>query len=71
MATSPMGPGRPDVLRSMNDKTALSLLIANGPMTRSQLRSATKLSGPTTSQMVRRLCAAGLVDEAGHVPASS
>jgi len=55
----------------MNDRTALSLLIANGPMTRSQLRLATNLSGPTTSEMVRRLRAAGLVDEAGHVPASS
>ena len=55
----------------MNDRTALGLLIANGPMTRSQLRLATNLSGPTTSEMVRRLSAAGLVDEAGHVPASS
>jgi len=55
----------------MNDRTALSLLIANGPMTRSQLRRATNLSGPTTSQLVFRLRAAGLVDEAGHVPASS
>lgn len=70
MASTPTGPGRPGLLRSMNDRAALALLIANGPMTRVQLGEATGLSGPTASQLVARLAQAGLVDEAGRVTRS-
>lgn len=66
MAMLPAGPGRPGVLRSMNDRAALGLLLANGPMTRAQISQATGLSGPTTAQLVVRLRAAGVIDQAGQ-----
>jgi len=45
MAAMPARPGRPDVLRSMNDNAALNLLISSGPLTRAQIGRATGLSG--------------------------
>jgi len=67
MAAMPAVPGRPDVLRSMNDHAALSLLIADGPLTRAQIGRSTGLSGPTVSQVIGRLLATGSIAEAGHV----
>jgi len=57
-------------MRSMNERAALRLLIADGPMTRVRLGEAAGLSGPTTSQLVKRLSEAGLVVEAGHTTGS-
>lgn len=66
MAVTPKQSGNPGLMRSMNERAALRLLIADGPMTRMRLAEAAGLSGPTTSQLVKRLVEAGLVAEAGH-----
>jgi len=70
MMSSPIQPGRPGFLRSMNQRAALTALIAQGPMTRNQIGDVTGLSGPTTSQLVERLTGDGLICEAGHTAGS-
>ncbi|MEU7169002.1 ROK family transcriptional regulator [Streptomyces morookaense] len=64
MATTP---GTPRVLRAMNDRAALDLLIAHGRLTRTRLGELTGLSKPTASQLLARLEAAGLVRTTGSV----
>ncbi|MER0247287.1 ROK family protein [Streptomyces sp. HSW2009] len=49
----------------MNDRAALDLLVAHGPLTRTQLGELTGLSKPTASQLLARLAAAGLVRATG------
>ncbi|MFE6894956.1 ROK family protein [Streptomyces sp. NPDC057694] len=58
-------PGTPSVLRAMNDRSALDLLVAHGPLTRTRIGELTGLSKPTTSQILGRLEAAGLVRTTG------
>jgi predicted NBD/HSP70 family sugar kinase len=58
-------PGTPRLLREINDRSALDLLIRHGSLTRTQLVAATGLSKPTASQLLARLQAAGLVALAG------
>ncbi|MEU5026381.1 ROK family transcriptional regulator [Streptomyces milbemycinicus] len=60
-------PGTPRVLRAMNDRAALELLVAHGPLTRTRLGELTGLSKPTASQLLARLEAAGLVRTTGNV----
>jgi len=60
-------PGTPGLLRAMNDRTALALLIDRGPLTRSQIGELTGLSKPTASQVVTRLERADLIAPVGHV----
>ena len=50
----------------MNDRSALELLLAEGPLTRSQLGERTGLSKVTASQMLARLEERGLVAVAGQ-----
>ncbi|MGW1194243.1 ROK family transcriptional regulator [Streptomyces sp. NPDC002536] len=64
MATTP---GTPRVLRAMNDRAALDLLITHGRLTRTRLGELTGLSKPTASQLLARLEAAGLVRTTGSV----
>ncbi|MET7637852.1 ROK family transcriptional regulator [Streptomyces sp. NPDC005438] len=59
MSGSP--PGTPRVLRAMNDRTALQLLLEQGPLSRARIGRLTGLSKPTASQLLARLEAAGLV----------
>ncbi|MFG3258051.1 ROK family transcriptional regulator [Streptomyces sp. NPDC048172] len=54
-------PGTPRVLRAMNDRAALDLLLAHGPLSRGRIGKLTGLSKPTASQLLARLEAAGLV----------
>ena len=54
-------PGTPSLLRAMNDKAALEVLLERGPLTRSQLASITGISKPTASQLLFRLQESGLV----------
>ncbi|PJE94203.1 sugar kinase [Streptomyces carminius] len=54
-------PGTPRVLRAMNDRAALELLLTHGPLSRSRIGRLTGLSKPTASQLLARLQAAGLV----------
>ncbi|MGW4384699.1 ROK family transcriptional regulator [Kitasatospora sp. NPDC004531] len=57
--------GTPSLLRAINDRAALELLLANGPLSRTQIGSLTGLSKPTASQLLARLEAAGLVVPVG------
>jgi predicted NBD/HSP70 family sugar kinase len=61
MAGSAGTPGTPRVLRAMNDRAALELLLAHGPLSRTRIGKLTGLSKPTASQLLARLEAAGLV----------
>lgn len=56
-----MTPGTPRVLRAMNDRAALDLLLSEGPLSRGRIGKLTGLSKPTASQLLARLEAAGLV----------
>lgn len=60
-------PGTPRVLRAMNDRAALDLLLSHGPLTRTRLGELTGLSKPTASQLLGRLESAGLVRTTGNV----
>ncbi|MEU3615773.1 ROK family transcriptional regulator [Streptomyces sp. NPDC006872] len=61
MAGTAGTPGTPRVLRAMNDRAALDLLLAHGPLSRTRIGKLTGLSKPTASQLLARLEAAGLV----------
>jgi predicted NBD/HSP70 family sugar kinase len=58
-------PGTPSLLRAINDRAALELLLEQGPLSRSQLGGLTGLSKPTASQLLARLESAGLVVPVG------
>lgn len=61
MAGSAGTPGTPRVLRAMNDRAALDLLLEHGTLSRTRIGNLTGLSKPTASQLLARLEAAGLV----------
>ncbi|MFF2651605.1 ROK family transcriptional regulator [Streptomyces sp. NPDC058045] len=63
--TSAGTPGTPRVLRAMNDRAALDLLVLHGPLTRARIGELTGLSKPTASQLLARLQDAGLVRATG------
>ncbi|MGW2488778.1 ROK family protein [Streptomyces sp. NPDC001606] len=65
MAGTAGTPGTPRVLRAMNDRAALDLLLAQGPLSRTRIGKLTGLSKPTASQLLARLEAAGLVRVTG------
>ncbi|OKI25922.1 MULTISPECIES: ROK family transcriptional regulator [Streptomyces] len=58
-------PGTPSLLRAMNDRAALELLLAHGPLSRTRIGHLTGLSKPTASQLLARLEDAGLVVATG------
>ncbi|MEU3604181.1 ROK family transcriptional regulator [Streptomyces sp. NPDC035033] len=58
-------PGTPRVLRAMNDRAALDLLLEHGTLSRTRIGKLTGLSKPTASQLLARLEAAGLVRVTG------
>jgi predicted NBD/HSP70 family sugar kinase len=59
-------PGTPRLLRELNDRAALELLLTEGPLTRAQLGEHTGLSKVTASQLLTRLQERGLVRVAGE-----
>ena len=59
-------PGTPRLLRELNDRAALELLLAGGPMTRAQIGERTGLSKVTASQLLARLEERGLVETVGE-----
>ena len=59
-------PGTPSLLREVNDRAALGLLLGEGPLTRAQLSERTGLSKVTASQVLARLEERGLVMIAGE-----
>ncbi|MFB7979238.1 ROK family transcriptional regulator [Streptomyces vinaceus] len=58
-------PGVPRVLRTLNDRAALEILLERGPLSRAQISRLSGLSKPTASQMLARLEESGLVVAAG------
>ena len=61
-----MNPGTPSLLRGINDRAALDLLLEHGPLSRTQLGELTGLSKPTAAQLLTRLATAGLVITSGN-----
>ena len=59
-------PGTPSLLRELNDRAALDLLLAGEPLTRAQISERTGVSKVTVSQMLARLEERGLVTVAGE-----
>jgi predicted ArsR family transcriptional regulator len=59
-------PGTPSLLREINDRAALELLLAEGPLTRAQVGEGTGLSKVTASQTLTRLEERGLVAVTGQ-----
>jgi predicted NBD/HSP70 family sugar kinase len=59
-------PGTPSLLRELNDRAALDLLLPGEPLTRAQIGEHTGLSKVTVSQMLSRLEERGLVVAVGQ-----
>src|SRR5258706_8805136 len=59
-------PGTPRLLRALNDRAALELLLSRGPLTRAQLGELPGLSKVPASQLVERLEERGLVARVGE-----
>ncbi|PJI93222.1 ROK family transcriptional regulator [Luteimicrobium subarcticum] len=60
-------PGTPGLLRSINDRAALGLLLDSGPLTRVRISELTGVSRPTASQVVARLELSGLIETVGDL----
>jgi predicted NBD/HSP70 family sugar kinase len=60
-------PGTPSLLRELNDRAALRLLLDGKSLTRSQLSEMTGVSKVTVAQMLARLEDRGLVTAAGEL----
>ncbi len=58
-------PARPALLRTLNDRTVVELLLAHGPMTRADIATLSGLSKPTAGEALTRLLAEGVVGHAG------
>lgn len=58
--------GQPALVRRINDRRALDLLLAHGPLSRTELRARTGLSQPTVLDLIKRLLETGAVIDAGH-----
>lgn len=61
-------PGTPRLLRQLNDRAALELLLSLGPLTRAELGQHTGLSKVTSGQLLARLQRRGLVRVSGERP---
>src|SRR3954471_24478566 len=59
-------PGRPRLLRAINERAVLEHLRAAGPASRPELAAATGVSKPTVGQALANLERAGLVRAAGR-----
>jgi predicted NBD/HSP70 family sugar kinase len=59
-------PGTPSLLRELNDRAALDLLLPGIPLTRTQISERTRVSKVTVAQMLARLEERGLVTVAGQ-----
>ena len=59
-------PGTPSLLRELNDRAALDLLLPGVPLTRTQISEQTRVSKVTVAQMLARLEERGLVTVVGQ-----
>jgi len=68
-ATTPAkpSPATPSTARAINDRAALHLFAARGPLTALTLAEATGLAKPTIAELLARLQERGLVEPAGEV----
>lgn len=60
-----MRAGSPRMLREINDRAAIEVLLREGPLTRAELELAIGLSKPATAQLLTRLEQDNLVTKAG------
>ncbi len=60
-----MRAGSPRMLREINDRAAIEVLLREGPLTRAELELAIGLSKPATAQLITRLEQDNLVIKAG------
>lgn len=60
-------PGTPSLLRELNDRSALEVLLSGGPLTRAQVGEYTGLSKVTAAQLLARLEQRGIVAVAGEL----
>ena len=60
-----MRAGSPRMLREINDRAAIEVLLREGPLTRAELELAIGLSKPATAQLITRLEQDNLVVKAG------
>lgn len=58
-------PAQPGLLRSLNNRVVLELLIEHGTLSRGDVHTLTGLSKPTASQLLQRLEESGLVLRSG------
>src|SRR5215472_4491757 len=63
---APARPGTPSLLRELNDRAALELLLDGKTLTRAQLSELTGVSKVTVAQMLARLEERGLVTAVGQ-----
>ncbi|MEV8635129.1 ROK family transcriptional regulator [Streptosporangium sp. NPDC051023] len=66
-----MSSGSPRVLRTLNERATLELLLRSGPLTRGELESLTGLSKASAAEVLRRLESARLVKKGGRKPGSA
>jgi predicted NBD/HSP70 family sugar kinase len=59
-------PARPALLRQLNDRTVLEVLLAEGATSRGDLAARTGLSKPTVTEVVGRLEESGLLVDGGE-----
>lgn len=64
--TAESNPGIPSLLRVLNDRLALSLLLEHGTLTKNELARLSGLSKPTAAEMVRRLEESQLISIVGE-----
>src|ERR1700742_783518 len=65
-ADEQMRPGRPRLLRGINERAVLERLRSGGAASRTEMAAATGLSKPTVGQALANLERAGLVRVAGQ-----
>ncbi|WP_327090719.1 ROK family protein [Nonomuraea sp. NBC_01738] len=63
-----MRTGSPTVLRTLNERAALELLLRYGSLTRAELETHTGLSKASAAEVLRRLEKGGLARKGGHKP---
>lgn len=68
--SGPADPGGPRLLRELNDRAALELLLGGDRLTRAQISQYTGVSKVTAAQMLARLTERGLVTVAGQQASS-
>ncbi|HEY0472023.1 MAG TPA: ROK family protein, partial [Kribbella sp.] len=66
MSRTPSRGATPRTARLINDRAAFDLLLARGPLSRTELQRLTGLSHPTVSDLVDRLESSGVIAPAGE-----